>query len=739
MTKHKKRNNPALLLVIIVDLILLISILLLMSYVQFLLEKDIRINLTEIVTQNKDVITSRLKLELNNMDMTSRQLAERFAAAEDKSQESYKTIFLDYVSQQENASYSWANAEGVAVFPGGKVVDISGRRYFRLAMDGIQNISERTVSRLTGEDIFVISVPLKIGDEVVGTVQQQYTPEEMYNLCAISLYSEQGNIYIINSDGYILISSQNGNYDLESDNLYRMIYLTDPKVSKTLEADIQVGDSGFFETAINGEKTFSAYTPIEEVYDWFLISSVATSAVSANANIVIKLFYCILLVLVVLFSFSMFYFLRMKKKQQIALEKLAFEDDVTGGDTYTKFAVRWEETLQHQPEGEYALLALDIDNFKYINSFYGFETGDNALCSLYQRYHAKLKDGEFMARISGDHFVVLLKDASQKRLSTFFEPEMFVDGIKIYVSAGLYPIKDPQETINLMMDKANMAVRHTKNKQQKVVAVYSEVDDQKMIFNEQLKRSMELAIARDEILPYFQPKVDVFTQELVGAEALARWETQDGALVPPGTFIPLCEETGLITVLDTIIFEKTLQFLRKNLDAGVDCVPISVNFSRRHLFDKNFLEVILTKLAEYQVPASLIELELTETIFFDNYQNINNFISELHKHGFKVSMDDFGSGYSSLNMLQDVNIDVLKIDRGFLRGTADSERQKAVFGAIVQMAKKLDIKVVVEGVEFPENVALLKEFDCRIAQGFYYAKPMNQKAFGKVCREGILG
>lgn len=736
MTKQKKPRNPALLLVIVVDIILLASVFLLMTYAQFLLNKDVRINLTEIVTQNKDVITSRLMMELNNLDLMSKQLAERFSTA--GSGQTKKQIFLDYASQRGGMVFSWANAEGLALFPDGREVDISGRKYFRLSMDGVPNISERTVSRLTGEDIFVLSVPLNIDGKVVGTIQQQYTPQEIYKLCAISLYSEQGYIYIINSEGYILLGSQNDGYILESDNLYWMIYQTDPETSKALESDIRAGKGGFFETTLAGRKSFSAYTPIDQVYDWFLISSVDTKAVSANTDIVVRLFYTILLVLVVLFSFSLFYLLRMKKKQQLALEKLAFVDGVTGGDTLTKFTLDWQNTLQSAPEGEYSLLALDIDNFKFINSFYGFAKGDHTLAWLYQRYQKKLMEGEYIARVSGDHFVLLLKDASLQRLNGFFEPEIAIDDIKIYLSAGLYPIHDKSQSLNLMMDKANMAVRNVKNMRDKQVAVYSESDDQKMMFNEQLKRSLELAITRDEIVPYFQPKVDVFTQKLVGAEALARWQTQDGTLVPPGTFIPLCEETGLITVLDTIIFEKTLQFLKECLETGVDCVPISVNLSRRHLFNRSFLDMIFSKLDEYGVPPELIELELTETIFFDNYQNINNFIEELHARGFKVSMDDFGSGYSSLNMLHDVDIDILKIDRGFLRGTDNSERQKAVFGAIVQMAENLKITVVVEGVEFPENVSLLKEFNCHIAQGFYYAKPMPKKAFGKVCKEGYI-
>lgn len=720
------------------NVLLIAAVFLLMNFVQQLLHSDVRINLTEIVTQNKDVIASKLMLEMNNLDLAAKQLDERFAQAGADDYESMRAVFLAYGAEKGDPTLTWSYSDGRALFPSGQEVVIAGRKYFRLAMEGNANISERTVSRVTGEDIFVMSVPIAHSGRIIGTVQKQYSPAEMYQLCAVSLFSEQGYMYVINSDGYILINSQNAAYNREADNYYRMLYLTDPEGAVRIEADIRTGQSGFIDTELNGQKIFSAYTPIDQVYDWYLVSSVATGAVSPNATLVVQLFYGILLGVVLFFACLMFYFLSLKNRERTRLEQAVFVDKVTRGNTYAKFELELRAILAHAPDREFYFFTFDIDNFKYINAYYGFDAGDRLLRYIYQLYEAKLSQNEQIARVNGDRFVLLLSDASPERLDTFFEPECRMDGITAQLSAGLYPIADHEESVALMMDKAATAAKSIKGMRYKQIVTYSAENDRENARGEEIKRAVEQALVDGEIIPFFQPKVDVNTRALVGAEALARWRNKDGALVSPAAFIPICEKSGLIVAVDMAIFEQTLRFLRKNLDHGVACVPISVNFSRMHLMNHDFMETVLQKLAQYQVPPRLVELELTESVIFDNYQTIEDFINTLHQNGLQISMDDFGTGYSSLHMLKDVDIDVLKIDQSFLRETSDSSRQRAIFGAIIQMAHSLNIKVVVEGVETEENVALMKEFDCAIAQGYLFARPMDGDSFQKICEKGVV-
>ncbi len=724
---------------ILASVLLLFAVIVLMGYVQNLLYSDVRINLTEIVTQNKDVIVSKLQVEVNDLDHVGTQLAKKMAAQGDSSDEALERAFREYVDDETDSALYVATRQGKATFPSGQVFDISGRRYFQFALSGVQNISDRIISRLSGDEIFAISVPIKLNGEIVGTVQKSYSPEEMYDLCSVSLFSDQGFTYIINGEGYILISSSQNEYNQETESYYRMLYSQGNEAeSDQLKNDVKSEKPGFMETQSGNTKLFSAYTPIENVHDWYLISSVPINTVSPNASSVIKIFYVVLFIVVIIFAVIMLLFLSLKKKREDDLRKIAFVDPVTGGDTYSKFILDMESTLKEHPDKNFGVLAFDIDNFKYLNSCYGFDFGDRILERINKTISGMLTHNEHIARISSDHFVVLLEDTSKARLDEIIEAVRTEGDVAIYLSAGLYPISDPEESVNLMADKANTAARATKGSLKSRVEIYSKDYDEQIARNEETKRSIERALENDELVPFYQPKVDVNTGKLVGAEALVRWLKPNGELVPPIEFIPLCEKSGLIVDVDMTVLEKVLQFLRANLDAGVECVPVSVNFSRLHLMDNKFLCKVSEKLERYRIPPRLIEVELTESIIFDNTEAIAEFASRLHKLGLSIAMDDFGSGYSSLNMLKDIPIDVLKIDQGFLKETSNSDRQTIIFDAVARMANMLNINVVVEGVETAEHVNLMKRFDCSVAQGYFFARPMNEESFEEIYKRGSL-
>ena len=736
MAKIRRVHQKSLLLVAAVDILLLAAVLFLMNYVQYLLELDTKINLTEIVTQNKNVITSRLMLEVNNLDLVAKQVEERFAQAKESTREAKSEIFMRLVEEKGEDKLSWADQNGLALFWNGQQIDISGRRYFRRAMEGIQNISERTVSRMNGEDIFVICVPMRKDGVVIGSIQKQYTPQEIYDLCSVSLFSEKGHMYIINSEGYILLSSEQDKYNRESDNYFRLIYVTDSEGSKRLENDIKNGTPGFIETVIDGNKTFSAYTPIDQVYDWYLISSVDTSAVSPNANIVIKLFYCVLIVVVLFFACIMFYYLTLKRRQQANLEQIAFVDTVTNGDTLTKFRFDMQNLLPARPEGQWYIFTFDIDNFKYINKYYGFDFGDEVLTYIVNGISKQLGEKEMIARISSDNFVVFVNDASKERLLHMLDEVSSYKDIMIYYSSGVYEIKDIDENVSIMIDKASMVSNTVKEAANDKISYYTKGFDEIAKQEEELKRAIHDAFDNDEFIPYYQPKVNVETNEVIGCEALARWKSKDKGLIAPNHFIPICEKSGLIMDLDMRIFEKTLQFIQRCIKDGVKVYPISVNFSRMHLLDSSFLKKIVDKMEKYEVPRHLIELELTESAIFGNLDSILTFTNHVHEYGLKLAMDDFGSGYSSLNMLKEIPIDVLKVDKEFLNESSDNERRRIIFESMVEMVRKLNIEIIVEGVETLEGVQLLKDCNCYFAQGFYFSKPVSEETIYDIYRKG---
>lgn len=728
-------KNIPLLITVIVDIILVITTFFLMNYARVLLNSDISTTLTEIVVQNKEAINNKLNNELDSLVLVANQLGERYSLSTEKN---LVEVFHEYVRDKGDSQLFLGTLDGEGILPSNQVVNISGRNYYRLALQGEKNISERLLSRFDGNALFVISVPIYHGTDIVGTIQRQYTFEQMVEICAVSLYANQGYTYIINSEGYIILSSQLDVYNRESDNYFRMLYLNNPEESRKLTTDIANNQNGFMEAVVDGNPVFSAYTPLDDVYDWYLISSIQKNSVLSNVQHVVKIFYVVLFAVAFTFTVTSLYILYRNSKQRKKLQKIAFVDPITGFDTFAKFSVDIPEILSTYPNKEFYIFTFDIDNFKYINNYYGFDIGDRILRYIHQLYSKAMHQNERCARIYSDHFVALLEDVSPSRLKELFSSELIFDNITLYLSSGLYKISDYSEGISLMVDKANMAAKAGKGKHYKDVQIYDQQLDKQLIENEQAKRAVEQAIHNDLIVPFFQPKININTLELEGAEALARWVTPNGTIIPPGEFIPLCEKTGLVKEIDMIIFEKTLRFLQTCISENIHCVPISVNFSRIHLINHDFIETIMNKIKTYDVPANLIEIELTETTIFDSYQAVQEFIKNLHANGLQVSMDDFGSGYSSLNMLKDIDIDVIKFDRGFIEGTEKNEKQKVILESLSRMANQLDIKIVVEGVETEENLALMKELGCDIAQGYYFSRPLEQNQFLTIYKRGKL-
>ena len=732
--KFAQRALPIFMLLI--NICLSVVVVFLMRHVQNLLDSDVKINLMEIVTQNKDAITSRLMVNIKDLDVISNQITDNLKTSGMTSDREIDRFLEEYSLQNNNNDIFIADRQGVIRWGNGRTIDISGRRYFRLASEGTANISDKSISRIDGAEVFIISVPLMYEDKVIGTLQHLYSHEEMYRMMSPTLFSSQGFMHIINSEGYVILHTGHDGCQGSSDNFYRDLYSSgNREASSQLKDDIQHAKSGFMETTIGGRKLFSAYTPIDKAHDWFLITSVPYMTVSPNGNTVINLFYFILLVVVLIFSSSITYFLWYKNRQRANLERIAFVDPITGGNTVNKFVVDAIAAMQSTDETNFFIMKFDIDNFKYINKFYGFEFGDRVLKHIYENVSGKLMPGEVLARISSDHYVALLLNAEEERLKRMLSSIEYEELI-LYFSAGVYAVTDKTEGINLMLDKACTAAQEIKGTLGRYVAYYTEEFDKANIRNEQLKRAVQHGIENGEFIPFIQPKVNIDTRRVVGGEALARWRSPEGKMISPGVFIPMCEQTGMIVDIDMMIYEKVLQFLRAHLDAGIACVPISVNFSRMHLLNEDFLDQIVRKREEYNVPASLIEIELTESAIFDNIDNIYVFTEKMHSHGFSISMDDFGSGYSSLNMLKDVPIDVLKIDKGFLGESKDNSRRNIIFSTIVEMATQLNIRIVVEGVEFIENVELMRNCGCSIAQGFYFARPMPSEDFSDVMKKG---
>ncbi|MDE6763646.1 MAG: EAL domain-containing protein [Oscillospiraceae bacterium] len=248
----------------------------------------------------------------------------------------------------------------------------------------------------------------------------------------------------------------------------------------------------------------------------------------------------------------------------------------------------------------------------------------------------------------------------------------------------------------------------------------------------------EKAVRNNELIVYYQPQYDAVTNKLVSAEALVRRRLADGSIALPGSFIPAAEETDLIMEIDWNVLEQVCRFLKDRIDNGYRYVPIAVNFSRRHIGETGFLEKLCRTVDSYGIPRNLIEVEITESAMMDGAYDIVSFVDAIRKESFNVAIDDFGSGFSSLSLVKDISANVLKIDRSLLSGNCENEKERIVLESIFDFAHRLKFTTIAEGVETREQLGFLRTCGCQIIQGFLFAKPMPEDAFGEACSQRVL-
>ncbi len=429
------------------------------------------------------------------------------------------------------------------------------------------------------------------------------------------------------------------------------------------------------------------------------------------------------------------YFAQMEKqRQEEEAEYKSKYDHLTGMMNLSYFTLACEQHVNAHPQQKFALLYTDFTNFKFFNETYGYNEG-NKLLKEYAGF-LKCNPALFRCRITADSFVSLyeiediedLKQFFYKRGNEFCESaHRYYPKCKLGLAGGIAVVDRSLESISLNIDNANTARKNVKKDGTVVhVEVYtSELreEQQKQI---EIVSHMTEALENHEFKVFLQPKMNMFTDKVIGAEALVRWFKPDGSMVSPGEFIPIFEENGFVTHLDFEMMRQVLEMQQKRLDEGKKIVNISVNFSRKHQEDQMYLERLDELMAQYDVPAKSLEIEITESVFMQDLAPLIDSICQLKKRGFSVSIDDFGAGYSSLNVLSRVKADIVKLDRQFL---LDVEMEKDNFSSeflqlLINMIKKLGFNVLAEGVETAEQVALLKNAGCRFAQGFYYARPM---------------
>lgn len=394
--------------------------------------------------------------------------------------------------------------------------------------------------------------------------------------------------------------------------------------------------------------------------------------------------------------------------------------------------------LRHSGARDVSIVCFDVDHFKLFNDLHGLDCGDELLRYLGRALALRFSpDGaQPLARLAADTFALCatgVQPACIERNLIDISSEC-PNGIDAIVRAGVYRIEDPASPVSIMCDRAVIALRTVKGSYFDRVALYDPGMREALVLEREVVAGIESALREDRIELFLQPKCNIRTGKIVGAEALARWRHPERGIVAPGEFIPLIERNGLVRSLDLRVWEKTAAWIRGLIDEGVQPVPVSVNVSRADIYLVDVAAELHALVERYGIEPSLIEVEITESAYSERPDRIVAAFDELAERGFTVLMDDFGSGYSSLNMLKDINVDVLKIDMRFL--DRDDRRSKDIMESVIRMARWLDLPVIAEGVETREQVNFLLDVGCSYAQGYYYARPMEAAAFEALLTDG---
>lgn len=594
-----------------------------------------------------------------------------------------------------------------------------------------------TSARLSPDALYelVYLVPLSRDDPAAGALLYRDADPFWEHLAPNS--SE--NPILVREDGQILLPGRSGEVQLS---LFQLAGDSAAEAREQLSADLAARRTGTLSFRFRGSHLALAAAPLE-TEGWFLVSFLDLDANRSSLLQALVLSLAIDLVLLLVFL-SLFLLYRRGQRQTLRhLEHAAFVDPVTGGDNQTRFSLRAQELLRTRPPGTYALVSCDIQAFSLINRSFGEAAGNRVLCHLHACLKQKLRSGELAARVAQDQFILLLFQSAEEDMRARMEEtaryfNAFNRNLRnpyyLPLAFGICPAGDPSLLLSDLCDRANLARKRAKRLPGGTLcscAFYQPADRQRLLLDLDISNRMESALERGEFQLYLQPKVSLSTRSVVGAEALVRWRDPQGGFVEPDVFIPVLERNGFITQLDLYMFEQSCLCLRRWMDCGVPPLPISVNFSRVNL-GRDILSRFRQLQEKWSVPPELLEFEFTETLVAENPQFFAELVQEIHRCGFHCSIDDFGSGYSSLHMLQQVPADTLKLDKSLFDGLLDADlrpRSELVVRSVLEMARQLGMTTVAEGISEEAQLSALERLPCDMVQGYYFSRPLPADEF----------
>jgi diguanylate cyclase (GGDEF)-like protein/PAS domain S-box-containing protein len=429
-----------------------------------------------------------------------------------------------------------------------------------------------------------------------------------------------------------------------------------------------------------------------------------------------------------------------QKKAQQKIHHLAYHDELTGLPNRRFLLEKMEEELSIAKLNDFnfALLFFDIDGFKFVNDSLGHFSGDELLKQVATRLLNYIKNKGFVARIGGDEFTLLVKNATKSDASEYardilnlFKEPFQLNNYEFFVtvSIGISVFPQSGENVQSLLRNADIAMYRAKDNGKNNFSIYSSKMEEKTLKTFELRNDLRKALEYNEFSIHYQPRIDVRSDCIIGAEALLRWKHPKYGYVSPIEFIPLAEETGLIIPISNWVLKTVCEQHRRWLDSGIPPIKISVNFSALQFLQRNLLKTITKILSNTEMDPSYLEIEITESVVMENEDPVLSTIEKMKNMGIHIAIDDFGTGYSSISYLKKFKIDTLKIDRSFIKAIPTDSDSVDLTNATIQLAQSLNLNIVAEGVEKVDQLEMLIQSGCLEVQGFLYSKPVPEDEF----------
>lgn len=577
-------------------------------------------------------------------------------------------------------------------------------------------------------------------NNIIGVLGGTGNKESMQRLIQPVSFDGQGLTCIVDTEGNVVISPTDLDPFMRLDDIFKEdSEETTVRNIKRMQENMKEGKNGVFSfVAVDGRELILSYNILKS-YDWVLLTLVPADLISYETDRYVIQTFAIVAGTILLFLFFLLILLFIYRNNRRRLEYIAFVDAVTGGMNNAAFCLKLRETLKNARRNEYTVAVINIRNFKMINESFGTHEGDRTLHYCMQILRKNVKEGEIAARGNADDFFLCLKEGNRNIVAARLQEivreinsfnENLENPYHLSFRQGAYLIDEPDLDSTIIQDRVMTACMNQQEFGENSCVFYDICFTQKMKQEHELNAMFRGALENGDFKVYFQPKVSLEDEKTAGAEALVRWQHPEEGMISPGDFIPLFEKNGNICRLDCYVFEEVCRTIDRWRREGRKLFPVSVNLSRQHFKRNDFLNQFADVAAKYRIPEGLLELELTESIFFDDNSiaMVRESINRMHELGFKCSLDDFGSGFSSLGLLKEFDVDTIKLDRRFF---LDMSKPKAedVVECLIDLAGRLKVKTVAEGIETQEQIDFLKQIHCDMVQGFFYSRPLRAEEF----------